>query len=612
MDSSEEKAYIVGVPFFSVERHPKTTTQKSSSSTTNTNNTFFKGRRGRHFEETLTTTLTTTLTLTTMAEGRGGGGQKNFNDFEAPTTLTTDACAVAVIAGRSLRDREAVHTRIRCALLAPGLVDAVAITDPAFGTDPVFRAELILPTTLRVETYTHLSVEMLDEEMTKVVGFGTMDFQELVVENKGKIPGKWIAMWDDARENVVGHVCIRVTLEVVDRKEKMKNGVLQTTPAAGVVETQTSNPLASGGAFEAGKHQISEGRKQLLNRFARSPRFKKPEEVTREAQETVNLKSRELEEEKKRREELEKQLEEMKREREEAAERERRERREKTPGGRATVSEIAHEYENLNKNNTSYTNNSTINRTPRGEERSMDNAEQAGDANNTTRSFLLDTSKVSIGPPLSPVRSSRNTSGANRSFLGEHTNQQQTKEQALRSLRQRGILTDVSTRERERGSKTFIRNPIRLVSKIANKSRRTVLKKFTTLRSIVQTIDPNVLVGAAIGLFLVGFRNSRSADEKDLRFVSIEDVDVSKRHQKLLEQQQQQQEEETGNNIEYFYADDPRGPVRRGEYEVKPGDSLCSTTGCVLPEKVEVRDADGNLVKYPDVIYPGDRITLFH
>ena len=557
-------------------------------------------RRGRQNEETLTTTLTTTLT---MAEGRGGGGQKNFND-EAPTT-TTDACAVAVIAGRSLRDREAVHTRIRCALLAPGLVDAVAITDPAFGTDPVFRAELILPTTLRVETYTHLSVEMLDEEMTKVVGFGTMDFQELVVENKGKIPGKWIAMWDDARENVVGHVCIRVTLEVVDRKEKMKNGVLQTTPA-------TSNPLASGGAFEAGKHQISEGRKQLLNRFARSPRFKKPEEVTREAQETVNLKSRELEEEKKRREELEKQLEEMKREREEAAERERRERREKTPGGRATVSEIAHEYENLNKNNTSYTNNSTINRTPRGEERSMDNAEQAGDANNTTRSFLLDTSKVSIGPPLSPVRSSRNTSGANRSFLGEHTNQQQTKEQALRSLRQRGILTDVSTRERERGSKTFIRNPIRLVSKIANKSRRTVLKKFTTLRSIVQTIDPNVLVGAAIGLFLVGFRNSRSADEKDLRFVSIEDVDVSKRHQKLLEQQQQQQEEETGNNIEYFYADDPRGPVRRGEYEVKPGDSLCSTTGCVLPEKVEVRDADGNLVKYPDVIYPGDRITLFH
>ena len=86
--------------------------------------------------------------------------------------------------------------------------------------------------------------------------------------------------------------------------------------------------------------------------------------MTREAQETVNLKSRELEEEKKRREELEKQLEEMKREREEAAERERRERREKTPGGRATVSEIAHEYENLNKNNTSYTNNSTINRTP--------------------------------------------------------------------------------------------------------------------------------------------------------------------------------------------------------------------------------------------------------
>ena len=55
--------------------------------------------------------------------------------------------------------------------------------------DPCFRAELILPTTLRVETYTHLSVEMLDEEMTKVVGFGTMDFFKTTSKIKGKYPG---------------------------------------------------------------------------------------------------------------------------------------------------------------------------------------------------------------------------------------------------------------------------------------------------------------------------------------------------------------------------------------------------------------------------------------
>ena len=275
----------------------------------------------------------------------------------------------------------------------------------------------------------------------------------------------------------------------------------------------------------------------------------------------------------------------------------------------ATVSEIANDFENMNKsnvNNTS-THNSTINRTRGGDESSMDNVEQGV---NATRSFLLDTSKVStIGPPLSPVRSPMNTSIANRSFRDEHANQQQTKEQALRSLRQRGILTDISMQARERTSRNFIRKPIGLVSRIADRSRRTVLKKFTTLRSIVQTIDPNVLVGAAIGLFLVGFRSSRSADERDLRFVSIEDVDVSEQHQKLEQQQQQQQ---SGNNIDYFYPDDPRGPLRRGEYEVKPGDSLCAATGCVLPEKVEVRDANGNVVKYPDVIYPGDRITLFH
>jgi hypothetical protein len=546
--------------------------------------------------------------------GRGGSGRgRPVVEAASPSSKETvifsslsgkDVCSIAVIAGRSLREREQLKTRVRCALLAPGLVDSVAVTEPSFGTDPVFRSEIVLPLTLNVSTYTHISVELLDEQMTKVVGFGTMDFQQFANENKGKVPGKWIAMWDDLRENVVGHVCVRVTLEGVNGKERRARSMSDALNNDNSLKTPEKQ---GGNAFEVGKHQISEGRRQLLNRFARTPTFKKPEEVTREAQETVTLKSKELEEEKKRREALEKQLEEMKRAQ---AERERRERSAMNPvSAGATVSEIANDFENMNKsslNNTSI-HNSTINRTRGGDESSMDNVEQGV---NATRSFLLDTSKVSsVGPPLSPVRSPMNTSIANRSFRDEHANQQQTKEQALRSLRQRGILTDISMQAREGASKNFIRKPIDLVSRIADKSRRTVLKKFTTLRSIVQTIDPNVLVGAAIGLFLVGFRSSRSADERDLRFVSIEDVDVSEQHQKLEQQQQQQQ---SGKNIDYFYPDDPRGPLRRGEYEVKPGDSLCAATGCVLPEKVEVRDANGNLVKYPDVIYPGDRITLFH
>ena len=81
----------------------------------------------------------------------------------------------------------------------------------------------------------------------------------------------------------------------------------------------------------------------------------------------------------------------------------------------ATVSEIAHDFENLN-NNFSYNNNNsreTINRARRRRRR-----EGGVDTNHarSQRSFLLDTSKVSVGPPLSPVRSSMNTSVANRSF----------------------------------------------------------------------------------------------------------------------------------------------------------------------------------------------------
>ena len=137
--------------------------------------------------------------------------------------ISNDVCSIAVIAGRSLHERGHLKTRVRCALLAPGLVDSVAVTEGKYGTDPVFRAEIHLPLTLNVNTYTHLSVELLDEEMTKVVGFGTMDFQAFANENKGKVPGKWIAMWDDLRENIVGHVCVRVTLEGVNfGKEKAR------------------------------------------------------------------------------------------------------------------------------------------------------------------------------------------------------------------------------------------------------------------------------------------------------------------------------------------------------------------------------------------------------
>ena len=351
--------------------------------------------------------------------------------------LSKDVCSVAVIAGRSFHERANLKTRVRCALLAPGLVDSVAITDGAFGTDPVFRAEIHLPLTLNVNTYTHLSVELLDEEMTKVVGFGTMDFQLFANENKGKVPGKWIAMWDDLRENIVGHVCVRVTLEGVNfGKEKARNLVANKNvhPDGEKTPEKQSSGGGGGGVFEIGKHQISEGRKQLLERFSRTPpQFKKPEEVTREAQETVTLKSKELEEEKKRREALEKQLEEMKRAQKE------REKRERVTGGvmnpistGATVSEIAHDFENLN-NNFSYNNNNsreTINRTREEEEEE----ERSVDTNHarSQRSFLLDTSKVSVGPPLSPVRSSMNTSVANRSFRDEQTNQQNNKRKSKR------------------------------------------------------------------------------------------------------------------------------------------------------------------------------------
>jgi len=335
-----------------------------------------------------------------------------------------------------------------------------------------------------------------------------------------------------------------------------------------------------------------------LNRFARTPSYKKPEEITKEAQENVRAKSKELEEEKKKRALLEKQLDILRKEKEEDNNSNKLSLQERQQQQDVSVATIASDFE------------SSMNRTRDMLDTTTSSSQQQKQYQNiTTNNRSMTNTTQTINPPLSPVRASQSLNTTlNRSNNNSNSNNQMTKEQALRNLRQRGLLQEVSTINRKSSNvKNFVQRPISLVARIANNSRRQALKRFAALRAVVQTIDPNILVGAAIGLFLVGFRTSRTVDERDLRFVTVEDVDIS-----AANQQQVQQQKQKNPNIDYIYYEDPRGPIRRGEYEVKPGDSLCAASGCVLPERVEVRDAQGNLVKFPDVIYPGDRIKFFN
>jgi hypothetical protein len=530
--------------------------------------------------------------------------EQQREQLELYRSITKPSLCVHVIASRALKYRAQKKTRVRIALIAPGLIDCVEITEAREGENPVYRREISLPLTLAKETYTHLSVECLDEAMSEVVGFGLVEF-DLIREKKGKIAGKWIAMWDDLREEVVGHVCVRVSLEGGWR-ERGSGGDDDDDGKEASDATRRANADASAtnddgnSLFEIGRHQISEGRKQLLNRFARTPNYKKPEEITKEAQENVRAKSKELEEEKKKRALLEKQLDILRKEKEEdnnsnkLSLQERQQQQQQD----VSVATIASDFE------------SSMNRTRDMLDTTTSSSQQQKQYQNiTTNNRSMTNTTQTINPPLSPVRASQSLNTTlNRSNNNSNSNNQMTKEQALRNLRQRGLLQEVSTINRKSSNvKNFVQRPISLVARIANNSRRQALKRFAALRAVVQTIDPNILVGAAIGLFLVGFRTSRTVDERDLRFVTVEDVDIS-----AANQQQVQQQKQKNPNIDYIYYEDPRGPIRRGEYEVKPGDSLCAASGCVLPERVEVRDAQGNLVKFPDVIYPGDRIKFFN
>ena len=54
-----------------------------------------------------------------------------------------------------------------------------------------------------------------------------------------------------------------------------------------------------------------------------------------------------------------------------------------------------------------------------------------------------------------------------------------------------------------------------------------------------------------------------------------------------------------------------RGPTPRGVYEVIEGDTLCSIAGCFNLDVVEIIDKNGDVIKNPDELAPGDRIRIY-
>jgi LysM repeat protein len=54
-----------------------------------------------------------------------------------------------------------------------------------------------------------------------------------------------------------------------------------------------------------------------------------------------------------------------------------------------------------------------------------------------------------------------------------------------------------------------------------------------------------------------------------------------------------------------------RGPTPRGVYEVVEGDTLCSIAGCFNLDLMEIIDKNGDVIRNPDALAPGDRIRIY-
>ena len=137
---------------------------------------------------------------------------------------------------------------------------------------------------------------------------------------------------------------------------------------------------------------------------------------------------------------------------------------------------------------------------------------------------------------------------------------------------------------------------------------------------VASSLSPNSVLVFAIAVFLAGLPENREAAARKAQWMKKK---LRQSGSTATEASKHSHNESAARDEGYadvvYNADDVeddaayigRGPTPRGVYEVIEGDTLCSIAGCFNLDVVEIIDKNGDVIKNPDELAPGDRIRIY-
>ena len=178
---------------------------------------------------------------------------------------------------------------------------------------------------------------------------------------------------------------------------------------------------------------------------------------------------------------------------------------------------------------------------------------------------------------------------------------------------------------KEKGDK-FVHSVSDQVHHVGDKIRETndrmgkALAKKQWVRDVASRLSPNSVLVVAIAVFLAGLPENREAAARKAQSMKKK---LRQSRSTATEASKHSYNESAARDEGYadvvYNADDVeddaayigRGPTPRGVYEVIEGDTLCSIAGCFNLDVVEIIDKNGDVIKNPDELAPGDRIRIY-
>ena len=178
---------------------------------------------------------------------------------------------------------------------------------------------------------------------------------------------------------------------------------------------------------------------------------------------------------------------------------------------------------------------------------------------------------------------------------------------------------------KEKGDK-FVHGVSDQVHHVGDKIRETndrmgkALAKKRWVRDVASRLSPNSVLVVAIAVFLAGLPENREAAARKAQSMKKK---LRQSRSTATEASKHSHNESAARDEGYadvvYNADDVeddaayigRGPTPRGVYEVIEGDTLCSIAGCFNLDVVEIIDKNGDVIKNPDELAPGDRIRIY-